>query len=593
MEDFSDMLLLTLGRRNMTVEDRISKLPDDLLLKIMSLLNTKQAVQTCVLSKRWKPLWQSLPNLDFNFDTFPFQQETDDEDKEEVEMKMCSFSNFISQVLFRRCPTDLVKVCVQSHIYDPHCFLVDGLLCYAVKHNVQQLTFHSRSDCQYLFPESFWTCQSLTSLELKGSDWMPMKLPTLLACPALKSLHLSHFSAAGPNFEPTAFSGCPNLETLQLFDILAVGSEGLCIDALKLTSLVLSFASLRHGKVEIYAPRLTTFKYSGIPPIVCLTDHLASVDDVYFDIKTLGFKRNEEEYVLRLINTLNEFRHAKSLTLSSSTVQVLTKFPSLLYQNRLPFANLKHLKIKAKKWESKRFEMPACILNYFLNNSTILKICMDSKASYESNDWMAVKLPTLLACPALKSLHLSHFSMAGPNFEPTAFSGCPNLQTLQLFDIWIGSENLCINAVNLRSLLLSFVLHGEGKVEICAPRLTTFKYSGIPPIVSSKENLAFLDDVSFDIKAYSLKRNEEESVIRLINTFKEFRQAKSLTLSTSTVKILAKFPSLLDQNRLPFANLKHLKIKVKKWQSKRFEMPACILNCFLNNSTILKIYSTA
>ncbi|XP_017984422.1 PREDICTED: F-box/LRR-repeat protein At3g26922 [Theobroma cacao] len=361
MEDFSDMLLLTLGRRNMTVEDRISKLPDDLLLKIMSFLNTKQAVQTCVLSKRWKPLWQSLPNLDFDFDTFPFQQEIDDEDKEEVEMKMCSFSNFISQVLFRRCPTDLVKVYVQSHIYDPHCFLVDGLICYAVKHNVQQLTFHSRSDCQYILPESFWTCQSLTSLELKGSDWMPMKLPTLLACPALKSLHLSHFSTGGPNFEPTAFSCCPNLETLQLFDILTVGSEGLCIDADNLRSLVLSFAFLGEGKVEIYAPRLTTFKYSGTPPIVCLTDNLASVDYVYFDIKTPKFRHNEEEYVLRLINTLNGFRHAKSLTLSSSTVQVLTKVPSLLDQNGLPFANLKHLKIKVKKWQSKRFEMPACM----------------------------------------------------------------------------------------------------------------------------------------------------------------------------------------------------------------------------------------
>ncbi|WRX11470.1 F-box domain - like 10 [Theobroma cacao] len=166
VEDFSDMSL-TSEKRDEKNEDRMGKLPDDLLLKIMSFLNTKQAVQTCVLSQRWKPLWQSLPNLDFNFDTFPFQQEIDDEDEEELEMKMCSFSKFISQVLFRRCPTDLVKVCVQSHVYDPHCFLVDGLICYAVKHNVQQLTVHLLSDCPYLFPESFWTCRSLTSLELK------------------------------------------------------------------------------------------------------------------------------------------------------------------------------------------------------------------------------------------------------------------------------------------------------------------------------------------------------------------------------------------------------------------------------------------
>ncbi|XP_017984697.1 PREDICTED: F-box/LRR-repeat protein At3g26922 isoform X2 [Theobroma cacao] len=373
---------LTSEKRDEMNEDRMGKLSDDLLLKIMSFLNTKQAVQTCVLSKRWKPLWQSLPNLDFNFDTFPFQQEIDDEDEEELEMKMCSFSKFISQVLFRRCPTDLVKVCVQSHVYDPHCFLVDGLICYAVKHNVQQLTVHLLSDCPYLFPESFWTCRSLTSLELKGTDWMPMKLPTLLACPALKSLRLSQFSAAGPNFEPTAFSGCPNLENLKLFDILAVGSKGLCIDADNLRSLVLSFASLGDGKVEIYAPRLTTFKYSGTPPIVCLTDHPDSVDDVYFDLKTPPrFKRSEKEYGLRLINILNEFRHAKSLTLSLS-VEVLTKCCSLRDQDLRPFANLK---IKVDKWlfmKPKSFER---ILDSLLSCSATMKLCMDSQmAGYES-----------------------------------------------------------------------------------------------------------------------------------------------------------------------------------------------------------------
>ncbi|XP_017984695.1 PREDICTED: uncharacterized protein LOC18587437 isoform X2 [Theobroma cacao] len=239
-------MLLTSEKRNKKNEDRMGKLPDAVLLKIMSFLNTKQAVQTCVLSKRWKSLWQSLPNLDFNFDTFPFQQEIDDEDEERVEMKMASFSNFISQVLFRRCPTDLVKV-------------------------------------------------------------------------------------------------------------------------------------------EIYAPQLTTFKYSGIAPTMWRTDSLANLDDVYFDIKTPRFKHNERDYVLCLINILNKFRHAKSLTLSTAAVKVLTKFPSLVDRNRLRFTNLKHLKIKFDKWPCKWLEMPACMLNCFLNSSTILKICMDSPmAVFES-----------------------------------------------------------------------------------------------------------------------------------------------------------------------------------------------------------------
>ncbi|EOY20076.1 F-box/RNI-like superfamily protein [Theobroma cacao] len=375
---------LTSEKRNKKNEDRMGKLPDDVLLKIMSFLNTKQAVQTCVLSKRWKSLWQSLPNLDFNFDTFPFQQEIDDEDEEELEMKMCSFSNFISQVLFRRCPTDLLKVCVQSLSYDRHASVLAGLICYAVKHNVQHVTFQLIGGCSFLMPKSLYTCHSLTSLGLKGNVWMPIKPPTLLACPALKYLRLSRISTAGPNFEPTAFSGCPNLETLELLDIRP-GSKNLCINAVNLRSLVLSFALDFDCKVEIYAPRLTTFKDSGYVPMMCLRENLAFLDDVYFDIKASIFILNEEEHVIRLINAFNEFRHAKSLTLSTSTVKVLTKFPSMVDRNLLPFANLKHLNIKVKKWQSKGFEIPACILNYFLNRSTVLKICMDNQmAGYES-----------------------------------------------------------------------------------------------------------------------------------------------------------------------------------------------------------------
>ena len=50
--------------------DRLSSLPDCLLHTIMSSLKARQAVQTCVLSTRWRHLWRSVPCLDIDFDEF-------------------------------------------------------------------------------------------------------------------------------------------------------------------------------------------------------------------------------------------------------------------------------------------------------------------------------------------------------------------------------------------------------------------------------------------------------------------------------------------------------------------------------------------
>ncbi|CAG7877931.1 unnamed protein product [Brassica rapa] len=49
----------------MSCEDKISALHDDLLLKILSQVPTKDAVTTMILSKRWGLVWTMVPKLEY------------------------------------------------------------------------------------------------------------------------------------------------------------------------------------------------------------------------------------------------------------------------------------------------------------------------------------------------------------------------------------------------------------------------------------------------------------------------------------------------------------------------------------------------
>ncbi|XP_038701289.1 putative F-box/FBD/LRR-repeat protein At1g78760 isoform X2 [Tripterygium wilfordii] len=56
---------LTIPRKINLEEDKISKLPDEVLVSILSLLTTKEAARTSVVARRWLKLWTFCPSLNF------------------------------------------------------------------------------------------------------------------------------------------------------------------------------------------------------------------------------------------------------------------------------------------------------------------------------------------------------------------------------------------------------------------------------------------------------------------------------------------------------------------------------------------------
>ncbi|CAN1770569.1 F-box/FBD/LRR-repeat protein At1g16930 [Linum perenne] len=54
--------------------DRLSNLPDSVLHHILSFLSTKSAVQTTVLSRRWRCVWKHVSVIDIRGDSFKYNQ---------------------------------------------------------------------------------------------------------------------------------------------------------------------------------------------------------------------------------------------------------------------------------------------------------------------------------------------------------------------------------------------------------------------------------------------------------------------------------------------------------------------------------------
>ena len=225
--------------------EMISSLPDVILIHILSLLTTKEAVATSVLSKRWIHLFLFVPNLHFtniNVDS--------------VESTLL-FNEFVYSILVSR---DTVgSNLINSFRLDIGSDNPNLAYCYAfrsitkwvnlvVQRKLEHLRLHflnldvDLSDIDNHFydididlylpkefpkmPVSIFTCKTLVSLDL---SWFRVEgfsfSSDRFQFPSLKTLKLEHIRFLDVRDFMLLLAGCPILEDLQVSEALLSGHE--------------------------------------------------------------------------------------------------------------------------------------------------------------------------------------------------------------------------------------------------------------------------------------------------------------------------------------------------------------------------------
>lgn len=203
-------------RRKIAHVDRISNLPDPILILILSLLSTKEAVQSSLLGKRFRNIWASVPVLDFDFDEF-LPDDTALEDLEEDEDNLCEyeekFTKFVGGVFKHREPMNLdsFKLIWNEEESDPT--PATAWLDTAAKLKPKFLSVHIFTE-NYNFevPDSVFACESLQELVLHlGFEAIS---PRSVNLPCLKKLTLDSIEIVDEVM--LKLSGLPALEEMLL-----------------------------------------------------------------------------------------------------------------------------------------------------------------------------------------------------------------------------------------------------------------------------------------------------------------------------------------------------------------------------------------
>lgn len=311
-------------------EDRISNLPDSILLHILSFLPMKDVVKT-ILLRRFGNLWASVHTLDFDGRSYlNFSKDCNNK----------WFTDFVLHVLFRHeCPT-IFKFSLKfgSYLYfSPNDVKprehrkplepkfannIDSWIYFAVRKKVKVLDLgilaHGSSSARfdYDLPDVVFTSDSIDELKLVN---IGLRQQEQVHMKSLQTLSLTTIMLNDKMIEGI-LSGCPLLESLSLIQCWGFHKLN-CISA-KLTKLMIVLGEFELARLKISGPNLVSLNISGLKGHVDLRN-LSSLLEATLDLCFGGTCPVGGTYC-NVGSLLEGLHHANTFTISNWCILVLT-----------------------------------------------------------------------------------------------------------------------------------------------------------------------------------------------------------------------------------------------------------------------------
>ncbi|KAM3221979.1 putative F-box/FBD/LRR-repeat protein [Capsicum annuum] len=362
-------------------EDRISDLPDAVLQHILFFLPIKSIAKLSVLSKRWRHLWHTFPDLDFTTINIPSSSSAYNSiskfnpkgrnKKLNANWTSAGRADFIDEVLSVRGKNSGIRV-LRFHANLSFSRL-NALIRGAVKHEVQELDVEVATNDYFNFPRSAITSNTLRVFKLK-SKYPGFRLPPSsimkngfknlfslsLSCLIMyeqPSLHDLFTDTAFPLLKKLNLDGCSGLNYLHIscrvleefilencFQLEHLDITCPKLEKLSVKSCFDSY-STSGTDVKIVGPRLKSIVWSNntITDQSCLenlTSLIEALVGFFVLLEDLGAMK------LRSVsNFLSGLSHSHSLVLENQSVEILSKNNHMAGISLRPFTKLRSLEL--------------------------------------------------------------------------------------------------------------------------------------------------------------------------------------------------------------------------------------------------------